>query len=100
MLVPVCRLVGFVAFWLRSFLQIKFLYFSYSLFYLFFSLLGGLSARRWDKFEDLYRMMVFSNGDKCWNGPDRSMKVLLHNIISMRRFIVVTRGIPVYRCFP
>ncbi|EOY31649.1 Calmodulin-binding protein isoform 1 [Theobroma cacao] len=32
---------------------------------------------RWDKFEDLYRMMVFSNGDKCWNGPDRSMKVKL-----------------------
>ncbi|MBA0553150.1 hypothetical protein Gotri_012011 [Gossypium trilobum] len=22
-------------------------------------------------------MMVFSNGDKCWNGPDRSMKVKL-----------------------
>ncbi|XP_022753501.1 glucosidase 2 subunit beta-like [Durio zibethinus] len=32
---------------------------------------------RWDKFEDLYRMMVFSNGDRCWNGPDRSMKVKL-----------------------
>ncbi|XP_021278499.1 glucosidase 2 subunit beta-like [Herrania umbratica] len=32
---------------------------------------------RWDKFEDSYRMMVFSNGDKCWNGPDRSMKVKL-----------------------
>ncbi|XWS52375.1 hypothetical protein CRYUN_Cryun11dG0064200 [Craigia yunnanensis] len=32
---------------------------------------------RWDKFEDSYRMMVFSNGDRCWNGPDRSMKVKL-----------------------
>ncbi|CAN1128379.1 Glucosidase 2 subunit beta [Linum perenne] len=32
---------------------------------------------RWDKFEDSYRTMVFSNGDKCWNGPDRSLKVRL-----------------------
>ncbi|XP_061360355.1 glucosidase 2 subunit beta [Gastrolobium bilobum] len=32
---------------------------------------------RWDKFEDSYRVMVFSNGDKCWNGPDRSLKVKL-----------------------
>ncbi|XP_028759729.1 glucosidase 2 subunit beta [Neltuma alba] len=32
---------------------------------------------RWDKFEDSYRVMVFSNGDKCWNGPDRSLKVRL-----------------------
>ncbi|KAK8635331.1 hypothetical protein V6N13_004072 [Hibiscus sabdariffa] len=32
---------------------------------------------RWDKFEDGYKMMLFSNGDKCWNGPDRSMKVKL-----------------------
>ncbi|XP_039034351.1 glucosidase 2 subunit beta-like isoform X3 [Hibiscus syriacus] len=32
---------------------------------------------RWDKFEDGNKMMVFSNGDKCWNGPDRSMKVKL-----------------------
>ncbi|KAL4325505.1 hypothetical protein GQ457_11G018330 [Hibiscus cannabinus] len=31
----------------------------------------------WDKFEDSYRVMVFSNGDGCWNGPDRSMKVKL-----------------------
>ncbi|MED6183133.1 hypothetical protein PIB30_035265 [Stylosanthes scabra] len=30
---------------------------------------------RWDKFEDSYKVMAFSNGDKCWNGPDRSMKV-------------------------
>ncbi|KAI5596396.1 hypothetical protein POPTR_003G223000v4 [Populus trichocarpa] len=32
---------------------------------------------RWNEFEDSYRVMVFSNGDKCWNGPDRSMKVRL-----------------------
>ncbi|KAF4359574.1 hypothetical protein F8388_003577 [Cannabis sativa] len=32
---------------------------------------------QWDKFEDSYRMMIFSNGDKCWNGPDRSLKVRL-----------------------
>ncbi|GAY57581.1 hypothetical protein CUMW_180530 [Citrus unshiu] len=31
----------------------------------------------WDKFEDSYHIMLFSNGDKCWNGPDRSMKVRL-----------------------
>ncbi|KAL4321323.1 hypothetical protein AHAS_Ahas14G0099000 [Arachis hypogaea] len=30
---------------------------------------------RWDKFEDSYKVMAFSNGDRCWNGPDRSMKV-------------------------
>ncbi|KAF8395945.1 hypothetical protein HHK36_019901 [Tetracentron sinense] len=30
----------------------------------------------WEKFEDSYRIMLFSNGDKCWNGPDRSLKVL------------------------
>lgn len=35
--------------------------------------------RRWDKFEDSYRVMMFSNGDKCWNGPDRSLKVLTAN---------------------
>ncbi|XP_065878387.1 glucosidase 2 subunit beta [Euphorbia lathyris] len=32
---------------------------------------------RWEKFEDSYRTMIFSNGDKCWNGPDRSLKVRL-----------------------
>uniref|UniRef100_A0A5B6ZJ87 Glucosidase 2 subunit beta n=1 Tax=Davidia involucrata TaxID=16924 RepID=A0A5B6ZJ87_DAVIN len=31
----------------------------------------------WEKFEDSYRFMQFSNGDKCWNGPDRSLKVKL-----------------------
>jgi protein kinase C substrate 80K-H len=32
---------------------------------------------RWDKFEESYRVMQFSNGDRCWNGPDRSLKVRL-----------------------
>ncbi|KAG8045215.1 hypothetical protein GUJ93_ZPchr0008g12282 [Zizania palustris] len=32
---------------------------------------------RWDKFEESYRVMGFSNGDRCWNGPDRSLKVRL-----------------------
>ncbi|KAF2303962.1 hypothetical protein GH714_025307 [Hevea brasiliensis] len=33
--------------------------------------------KRWDKFEDLYRTMIFSNGERCWNGPARSLKVKL-----------------------
>lgn len=32
---------------------------------------------RWEKFDDSYRVMLFLNGDKCWNGPDRSLKVKL-----------------------
>ncbi|GLT39395.1 hypothetical protein SLA2020_135880 [Shorea laevis] len=31
----------------------------------------------WEKFEDSYRVLLFSIGDKCWNGPDRSLKVKL-----------------------
>ncbi|KAH9612959.1 hypothetical protein KSS87_016716 [Heliosperma pusillum] len=40
---------------------------------------GHMSTRlgRWEKFEDSYKAMLFSNGDKCWNGPDRSMRVKL-----------------------
>ncbi|KAL6576659.1 hypothetical protein OROMI_010935 [Orobanche minor] len=40
----------------------------------------GYSTTRlgsWEKFEDSYRVMQFLNGDKCWNGPDRSLKVKL-----------------------
>ncbi|KAK6145020.1 hypothetical protein DH2020_021840 [Rehmannia glutinosa] len=40
----------------------------------------GYSTTRlgsWEKFEDSYRIMQFLNGDKCWNGPDRSIKVKL-----------------------
>ncbi|XP_022995745.1 glucosidase 2 subunit beta [Cucurbita maxima] len=32
---------------------------------------------RWSKFEDSYGVMIFSSGDHCWNGPDRSLKVKL-----------------------
>ncbi|XP_010245478.1 PREDICTED: glucosidase 2 subunit beta-like isoform X2 [Nelumbo nucifera] len=31
----------------------------------------------WEKFEDSYKVMIFSHGDRCWNGPDRSLKVKL-----------------------
>ncbi|XP_047318041.1 glucosidase 2 subunit beta-like [Impatiens glandulifera] len=32
---------------------------------------------KWQKFEESYRVMVFSDGDSCWNGPDRSIQVRL-----------------------
>ncbi|KAJ0703149.1 putative mannose-6-phosphate receptor binding domain superfamily, glucosidase II beta subunit [Helianthus annuus] len=32
---------------------------------------------QWDKFDESHRVMVFSNGDKCWNGPQRSLTVRL-----------------------
>ncbi|KAJ6845736.1 glucosidase 2 subunit beta [Iris pallida] len=32
---------------------------------------------QWKKFEESYRIMQFSKGDRCWNGPDRSLKVRL-----------------------
>lgn len=41
-----------------------------------------LVNRQWNKFEDSYRLMMFSNGDKCWNGPDRSLKVVIALLIS------------------
>ncbi|KAG7606288.1 Glucosidase 2 subunit beta [Arabidopsis thaliana] len=31
----------------------------------------------WDKFENSYQFMSYTNGEKCWNGPDRSLKVKL-----------------------
>ncbi|CAN0860732.1 Glucosidase 2 subunit beta [Linum grandiflorum] len=34
-------------------------------------------GRYWEKFEDNYSSMLFSNGAGCWNGPRRSMKVKL-----------------------
>ncbi|GJT05531.1 glucosidase 2 subunit beta [Tanacetum coccineum] len=40
----------------------------------------GYSTTRlgnWKNFEESYNVMLFSNGDNCWNGPDRSLKVRL-----------------------
>ncbi|KAK4482916.1 hypothetical protein RD792_010089 [Penstemon davidsonii] len=37
----------------------------------------GKQNKSWEKFEDSYRTMQFLNGEKCWNGPDRSLKVKL-----------------------
>ncbi|KAJ9179931.1 hypothetical protein P3X46_008242 [Hevea brasiliensis] len=31
----------------------------------------------WEKFENSYHIMLFSNGQGCWNGPNRSLKVKL-----------------------
>jgi protein kinase C substrate 80K-H len=31
----------------------------------------------WDGFKDNYTVMMFSSGDRCWNGPDRSLRVKL-----------------------
>ncbi|KAK6918086.1 Glucosidase II beta subunit, N-terminal [Dillenia turbinata] len=40
---------------------------------------------RWEKFEGSYRTMVFSKGDKCWNGPDRSLKELQQKLDEMNK---------------
>ncbi|KAK1411059.1 hypothetical protein QVD17_37603 [Tagetes erecta] len=32
---------------------------------------------QWDKFDESYKVMLFTNGDKCWNGPHRSLTVRL-----------------------
>jgi hypothetical protein len=71
-----------------------FLHFNELVSYFIFSIFLFVN-RRWDKFEDSYRVMIFSNGDKCWNGPDRSLKVLAAVLISrvMLRFSL-TRMIP------
>ncbi|XP_024361244.1 glucosidase 2 subunit beta isoform X2 [Physcomitrium patens] len=40
---------------------------------------GHMSTRlgNWDGFKDNYTVMMFSSGDRCWNGPDRSLRVKL-----------------------
>lgn len=63
------------------------LFYSQSAYLLFLFLHFSLGHRRWDKFEDSYRVMVFSNGDKCWNGPDRSLKVLILMLLSWVMFL-------------
>jgi protein kinase C substrate 80K-H len=30
---------------------------------------------KWDNFESEYQVMKFANGDRCWNGPARSLRV-------------------------
>ncbi|KAL9265665.1 Glucosidase 2 subunit beta-like protein [Drosera capensis] len=32
---------------------------------------------KWEKVDESYKVMLFSSGDKCWNGPERSLKVKL-----------------------
>ncbi|XP_039061466.1 glucosidase 2 subunit beta-like [Hibiscus syriacus] len=32
---------------------------------------------KWDEFGNSHRYMLFTDGDECWNGPDRSLKVKL-----------------------
>ncbi|KAL9275387.1 Glucosidase 2 subunit beta-like protein [Drosera capensis] len=47
-------------------------------FYLFYDrCFESKQNKRWEKFEESYRVMLFANGDRCWNGPDRSLKVRL-----------------------
>jgi len=40
---------------------------------------GHASTRlgNWDSFQDNYSAMMFSHGDRCWNGPDRSLRITL-----------------------
>jgi hypothetical protein len=45
------------------------------------------AIRRWDKFEESYRVMQFSNGDRCWNGPDRSLKVCISSLLLCLPFV-------------
>lgn len=33
------------------------------------------SLGRWARWEDDHKTMIFENGQSCWNGPRRSMKV-------------------------
>jgi hypothetical protein len=71
-----------------------FLHFNELVSYFIFSIFLFVN-RRWDKFEDSYRVMIFSNGDKCWNGPDRSLKVLAAVLISRVMLLFsLTRMIP------
>ncbi|KAH7299731.1 hypothetical protein KP509_24G026500 [Ceratopteris richardii] len=35
------------------------------------------SLGMWDGFKDDYKYMHFARGDRCWNGPDRSLRVKL-----------------------
>jgi protein kinase C substrate 80K-H len=41
---------------------------------------GGRSANlgRWEGFSENGESLIFSHGDTCWDGPERSMKVTMH----------------------
>lgn len=52
------------------------MYTSLSLYSVSILCLFGMSfSRRWQGFKDDYTNMVFEQGDKCWNGPERSLRV-------------------------
>jgi protein kinase C substrate 80K-H len=40
-----------------------------------------LHIRHWGEFvgekEDKYSIMLYTGGEKCWNGPDRQAKIML-----------------------
>lgn len=40
---------------------------------------GHMTTRlgNWEGFKDNYSTLMFSGGDRCWNGPDRSLRVKL-----------------------
>eukprot|EP01125_Pyxidicula_operculata_P000590 TRINITY_DN10590_c0_g1_i1.p1 TRINITY_DN10590_c0_g1~~TRINITY_DN10590_c0_g1_i1.p1 ORF type:complete len:467 (+),score=174.90 TRINITY_DN10590_c0_g1_i1:26-1426(+) len=38
---------------------------------------GSHNLGTWSKWENNYTVMVFEHGDRCWGGPDRSVKVSL-----------------------
>jgi len=40
---------------------------------------GHMTTRlgNWEGFKDNYSVLMFSHGDRCWNGPDRSLRVKL-----------------------
>lgn len=35
-----------------------------------------ISGSNWEGFKDNYSVLMFSHGDRCWNGPDRSLRVI------------------------
>lgn len=39
----------------------------------------------WDGFKDNYTVMMFSSGDRCWNGPDRSLRVTFFSYLNQIR---------------
>ncbi|KAG8471641.1 hypothetical protein CXB51_036303 [Gossypium anomalum] len=75
--ISICFAFNNLDFWLQVCLQSVSVQTSFSRGGLHINQFGVGVLQNWDKFEESYRMMVFSNGENCWNGPDRSMKVKL-----------------------